>query len=82
MRRCSGDELVEEDVVDNGFTGQRGDVLLGELDSVGVDVEGDNLACGVGMRDGGGDEADRAATTAESVERGERRTVTDKMATV
>lgn len=31
-------------MIDDGFTGDGGDVFLGELDSFGIDVEGDDLA--------------------------------------
>ncbi len=48
-------------MVDDGFTGEWGDVVASELDAGGVDVECDDLSCGIGMGDSSGDQADRSA---------------------
>lgn len=63
FERFSGYVGIEEDGVENWFTGQRGSVLLCEVDSEGGVVDTDDLPRRVGMGDSSGDETDRAAAT-------------------
>jgi hypothetical protein len=53
-----------EDMVNDGFASRGGDVFLGKLHAARVDVKGDDLAGGVGVRDRCGDETDRTTAAA------------------
>lgn len=49
FERRSGQIFDQENVIDNGFTRKRGNVLFGKFDSLGVVVKGNDFAGRIGM---------------------------------